>query len=98
MIRTAARHATWWRAPLVASSLAVPFLLLEYRWFASEGESGAFSGVLYWSFGLLAFAWLLPHRRALRTPRMLAAGLGLLLSLLPLLWLMIAISVAPSTS
>ncbi|GHF73922.1 hypothetical protein [Streptomyces griseosporeus] len=47
MIRTAERHATWWRAPLVASSLAVPFLLLEYRWFASQGESGAFGGLLY---------------------------------------------------
>lgn len=96
MIRTAARHATWWRAPLVASSLAVPFLLLEYRWFASEGESGAFSGVLYWSFGLLAFSWLLPHRRSLRTPRMLAAGVALGLSLLPLLWVMVAVAVLPS--
>ncbi len=96
MIRTSARHATWWKAPLVASSLGLPFLALEYRWFASHHETGAFGGVLYWACGLLAFAWLLPHRRALRTSRMLAAGAGLGLALLPVLWLMVAIAVTPS--
>jgi hypothetical protein len=99
MIQTAAhRHATWWRAPLVASSLGLPFLFLEYRWFASHGETGAFGGVLHWACGLLALAWLLPHRRALRTTRAVAAGAGLVLALLPALWLAVAIAAMPSSS
>ncbi|MFF4398324.1 MYXO-CTERM sorting domain-containing protein [Streptomyces sp. NPDC001480] len=98
MIRTAARrHATWWKAPLVASLLGLPFLALEYRWFGSHHETGAFGGVLYWACGLLALAWLLPRRRSLRTSRILAAGAGLGFALLPALWLMVAIAVTPSS-
>ncbi|MFH0517376.1 hypothetical protein ACHBTE_09370 [Streptomyces sp. M41] len=97
MIRTSAHHATWWKAPLVASLLGLPFLGLECRWFASHGETGAFAGVLYWACGLLALAWLLPHRRSVRTPRMALAGAGLGFALLPALWLMVA-TAATSTS
>ncbi|PWI16730.1 hypothetical protein DI272_23120 [Streptomyces sp. Act143] len=98
MIRTAAHHhRTWWRAPLVASLPGLPCLALEYRWFASHHETGAFGGVLYWACGLLAFAWALPHRRALRPTRMTAAGAGLVLALLPMLWLMLAITASPSS-
>jgi hypothetical protein len=90
MIRTAHRHATWWKAPLLASLLGLPFLVLEYRWFASHQETGAFGGVLYWAGALLLFAWALPHRLALRATRMTAAGAGLGFALLPMLWVTLA--------
>lgn len=92
MIRTAHRHPTWWKAPLAASLFGLPFLVLEYRWFASHHETGAFGGVLYWAAALLVFAWALPHRRALRATRMMAAGAGLGFALLPMLWVMLAIA------
>ncbi|WP_191876636.1 hypothetical protein [Streptomyces filipinensis] len=79
-------HRTWWRAPLVASLVGLPFLVLEYRWFRSEDGIGAFGGAFYWSVGLLALSWVLPHRRSLRTPRVLAAGAGLGCVLLPMLF------------
>ncbi|MFF7359086.1 MULTISPECIES: hypothetical protein [Streptomyces] len=70
----------------MATLVALPFLVLEYRWFRSEDGIGAFGGVFYWSVGLLAFSWALPHRRSLRTPRFLAAGAGLGCVLLPMLF------------
>ncbi|MFI9810150.1 hypothetical protein ACIHEJ_38655 [Streptomyces sp. NPDC052301] len=79
-------HRTWWRTPAVASLIGLPFLVLEFRWFRSEDGLGAFGGVFYWSCGLLALSWALPHRRSLRTPRMLAAGAGLGCVLLPMLF------------
>ncbi|MEU5594215.1 hypothetical protein [Streptomyces sp. NPDC020298] len=42
-------------------------------------------------------SWLLPRRRSLRTSRMPAAGAGLGFALLPVLWLMVAIAVVPSS-
>ncbi|MFJ4580066.1 hypothetical protein [Streptomyces echinatus] len=77
-------HRTWWKAPLVASLIALPFLVLEYKWFRSEDGVDAFGGAFYWSVGLLAVSWALPHRRSLRTPRALAAGAGLGCVLLPM--------------
>ncbi|MEU5539501.1 hypothetical protein [Streptomyces sp. NPDC020362] len=85
-VRPHITHRTWWKAPLVASLLALPFLVLEYNWFRSEDGVGAFGGVFYWSVGLLALSWALPHRRPLRTPRVLAAGAGLGCVLLPMLF------------
>ncbi|MFJ7340765.1 hypothetical protein ACIQU3_10790 [Streptomyces sp. NPDC101110] len=80
-LRTA--HRTWWRAPLAATLPGLPLLVLEYRWFASQDGPGAFSGVLFWAAGLLALAWVLPHRRSLRGLRIAAAGTGLGCALLP---------------
>ncbi|MER6028765.1 hypothetical protein [Streptomyces sp. NPDC001851] len=90
-------HRTWWKAPLVASLLGLPFLVLEYIWFRSEDGVGAFGGALYWSVGLLALSWALPHHRYLRIPRMLAAGAGLGCVLLPML-LALALGAALSGS
>ncbi|GGV13363.1 hypothetical protein GCM10010260_60530 [Streptomyces filipinensis] len=70
----------------MASLVGLPFLVLEYRWFRSEDGIGAFGGAFYWSVGLLALSWVLPHRRSLRTPRVLAAGAGLGCVLLPMLF------------
>ncbi|GEC08139.1 hypothetical protein SSP24_57940 [Streptomyces spinoverrucosus] len=70
----------------MASSLGLPFLVLEYNWFAAHDGPGAFGGVLYWSLALLALAWALPHRPALRTTRVVAAGAGLGCALLPVLF------------
>ncbi|NUP79011.1 MAG: hypothetical protein HOV96_15850 [Nonomuraea sp.] len=96
-MRPSVAHQTWWKAPLVATLLGLPFIALEYRWFASHHETGAFGGVLYWACGLLAFAWVLPHRRSLRTPRMLVAGAGLSFALIPMLWLVVAIGATSSS-
>jgi hypothetical protein len=83
-LRTA--HPTWWRAPLVASLLGVPCLVWEFFWFRSQDGVGAFGGILYWASGLLVLAWLLPHRRSLRAPRMGAAVAGLGCAMLPVLF------------
>ncbi|WP_037887455.1 hypothetical protein [Streptomyces viridochromogenes] len=64
--------------------------------FASHHETGAFGGVLYWACGLLALAWSLPHRRAMRASRMVLAGAGLGFALLPMLWLVVAIAAMSS--
>ncbi|MFF7754978.1 hypothetical protein ACFZCP_38425 [Streptomyces sp. NPDC007971] len=70
----------------MTSLLGLPFLVWEYIWFRSEDGLGALGGIFYWSAGLLTLSWALPHRRALRTPRMLAAGAGLGCVLLPILF------------
>lgn len=85
-VRPGSTHLTWWKVPLTASLLGLPFLVLEYSWFRSEDGIGAFGGVFYWSIGLLALSWTLPHHRSLRIPRMLAAGAGLGCVLLPMLF------------
>ncbi|WP_157852740.1 hypothetical protein RFN58_22105 [Streptomyces iakyrus] len=81
-----AAHRTWWRAPLVATLPGLPLLALEYRWFAAQDGPGAFSGVLFWAAGLIALAWVLPHRRSLRGLRITAAGTGLGCALLPVMF------------
>ncbi|MEU3841462.1 hypothetical protein AB0E88_15695 [Streptomyces sp. NPDC028635] len=94
-LRPPTPHPTWWRAPLVASLCGLPFLVLEYWWFRSEDGIGALGGIFYWAVGLLALSWTLPHRRSLRTPRMLAAGAGLGCVLLPMLFaLMLGVAMA----
>ncbi|MFI6034045.1 hypothetical protein ACIBBD_07730 [Streptomyces sp. NPDC051315] len=79
-----AAHRTWWRAPALATLFGLPVLVWEYRWFASQDGPGAFGGILYWASGLLALAWVLPHRRSVRGLRTAAAGTGLGCALLPL--------------
>ncbi|MFD8231282.1 hypothetical protein ACFV20_05235 [Streptomyces sp. NPDC059696] len=92
-----AAHRTWWRAPLVATLLGLPLLVLEYRWFAAEDGPGAFSGVLFWAAGLLALAWVLPHRRSLRGLRIAVAGTGLGCALLPVTFaVLLGVAVAAS--
>ncbi|MET9731862.1 hypothetical protein ABZZ79_14770 [Streptomyces sp. NPDC006458] len=81
-----AAHPTWWRAPLVASLISLPFLVLEYHWFRSQDGLGALGGLFYWSSGLLALGWVLPHRRSLRTVRMLVSGAGLGCVMTPVLF------------
>ncbi|CAL9501520.1 hypothetical protein [Streptomyces sp. enrichment culture] len=84
--RPGTAHPTWWRVPLVASLLGLPCLVLDFLWFRSQDGTGAFGGILYWSAGLLVFAWLPPHRRALRGPRTAAAVAGLGCAMLPALF------------
>ncbi|MFB7653779.1 MULTISPECIES: MYXO-CTERM sorting domain-containing protein [unclassified Streptomyces] len=67
----------------MGSLLALPLVVLDYFWFASQDGPGSFGGVLYWAVGLLALAWVLPRRRSLRGPRIAAAGAGLGCALLP---------------
>ncbi|MGW0987935.1 hypothetical protein ACWD46_17150 [Streptomyces sp. NPDC002486] len=94
---TRATHRTWWRAPLAATLPGLPLLVLEYRWFAAQDGPGAFSGVLFWAAGLLALAWVLPHRRSLRGLRIAAAGTGLGCALLPVTFaVLLGVAVAAS--
>jgi hypothetical protein len=44
---------------------------------------GEYGGALYSALALFAIAWALPHRRSLRTLRILAATAALLITLLP---------------
>lgn len=85
-VRPRSAQPTWWKVPAAASLLGSPFLVLEYRWFRSEDGLGSFGGMFYWSLGLLALSWALPHRPALRVPRALAAGAGLGCVFLPMLF------------
>ncbi|MER6344885.1 hypothetical protein ACWC10_12480 [Streptomyces sp. NPDC001595] len=79
-------HRTWWRAPLVVSLIGLPLLVWEYAWFAANDGPGAFGGILYWATGFLAVAWLVPHRRSLRSVRIAAGCTGLGCALLPVLF------------
>nr|BFD83787.1 hypothetical protein StreXyl84_31880 [Streptomyces sp. Xyl84] len=81
--RPGAAHPTWWKAPFAATVIGLPFLVWEYCWFSSGDGAGSFGGILYWACGLLALAWVLPHRRSVRTARVLTAGAGLGCALLP---------------
>ncbi|WP_189933340.1 hypothetical protein [Streptomyces aurantiogriseus] len=76
-------HRTWWKAPLVASLPGVPLLAWEYSLFRADGSTSGFGVFLYWAMGLFALAWALPHRRSLRTLRVVAAGTALAVTLLP---------------
>lgn len=76
-------HPTWWKAPLVATVPALPILVWDYVFLGAEDALGFLGGVVHWGFGLLALAWLLPHRRSLRTARLTATVTGLVHVLLP---------------
>ncbi|WP_143570524.1 hypothetical protein [Streptomyces acidiscabies] len=66
-------HANWWAAPLVATAVGLPLLLWEFSWLWVNDGTELIFGAVYWGFGLLAAAWLLPHRVKYRTARALAA-------------------------
>jgi hypothetical protein len=84
--RLPAPHKTWWRAPLVASAPGLPLLAAEYGVIRAHDGMGQYGAVIYWALALFTIAWVLPHRRSLRTVRVLAAGAALALTLLPALW------------
>ncbi|TGB13424.1 hypothetical protein [Streptomyces sp. MZ04] len=79
-------HKTWWRAPLVASSLGLPLLAMEYGVVRAHDGMDQYGAVIYWALALFAVAWVLPHRRSMRTLRMVAASLALGCVLLPVLF------------
>ncbi|MFE5920841.1 hypothetical protein [Streptomyces sp. NPDC056468] len=85
-VQLSGAHPTWWRAPSVATLLALPLLVWEYGMFRADGYTSGIEVMILWGFALLAIAWALPHRRSLRTLRMAAAGAGLGCALLPVLF------------
>ncbi|TXS41514.1 hypothetical protein EAO75_43050 [Streptomyces sp. uw30] len=89
-------HATWWKAPLVATVPGLPILVWEYVFLGAEDALGLLGGAVYWAFGLLALAWALPHRRSLRPARVTAAVAGLVCAVLPLLLVMLMAMVMAS--
>lgn len=77
---------TWWKAPVVATVPGLPLLLWEFI-AGAEDALGLVGSAVYWAFGLLALAWVLPHRRSVRMLRVTAAAAGLVCAILPLLFL-----------
>ncbi|MFE9676960.1 hypothetical protein ACFYO5_22885 [Streptomyces sp. NPDC006259] len=84
-------HQTWWKAPLIASLLGLPLLWLEYGAVRSHGAMGQYGGWIHTPLALLALAWALPHRRSLRTLRVVAACAALVVTVLPVAFLMVVI-------
>ncbi|MDX3803713.1 hypothetical protein [Streptomyces sp. AK04-3B] len=76
-------HKTWWRAPFVASVFGLPVLATEYAVILDHDGMGQYGGMIYTAVTLYVLAWVLPHRLSLRTPRILAAGAALLITLFP---------------
>ncbi|MFC9238586.1 hypothetical protein ACFTZK_19370 [Streptomyces decoyicus] len=79
-------HATWWKAPLIASLPGLPALVWEYMTFRADGYTSGIETAIVIAMVLLAGSWLLPHRRSVRGLRMAAAGTALGLAMLPLLY------------
>ena len=84
-------HQTWWKAPLIASLLGLPLLWLEYGAVRSHGAMGQYGGGIYTALALFTVAWALPHRRSLRTLRVVAAGAALVVTVLPVALLMLVV-------
>ncbi|MEU2509499.1 hypothetical protein ABZ621_33000 [Streptomyces sp. NPDC007863] len=74
---------TWWKAPLVATLPGLPLLVGGFATFWADGYTSGFEILLTLAGVLLAMAWLLPHRRALRWVRTAAASTALLLLAAP---------------
>lgn len=74
---------TWWKAPLVATLPGLPLLVGGFATFWADGYTSGFEILLTLAGVLLAMAWLLPHRRALRWLRAAAASTALLLLAAP---------------
>ncbi|MEU9856523.1 hypothetical protein [Streptomyces sp. NPDC047974] len=74
---------TWWKAPLVATLPGLPLLVGGFATFWADGYTSGFETLLTLAGVLLAMAWLLPHRRALRWVRTAAASAALLLLAAP---------------
>ncbi|MEU9666841.1 hypothetical protein AB0E25_14850 [Streptomyces bobili] len=85
-----APHTTWWRAPIIASLLGLPLLWLEYGLIRSHGAMDQFGGWIYTPLALFTVAWALPHRRSLRTPRVVAAWAALAVAMFPVAFLLVA--------
>ncbi|MEU8780475.1 hypothetical protein [Streptomyces sp. NPDC048637] len=79
-------HATWWKAPLIASLPGLPTLVWEYMTFGADGYTSGIEMAIVIALVLLAGSWLLPHRRSVRGLRMAAAGTALGLAMFPLLY------------
>ncbi|MFH8369496.1 hypothetical protein [Streptomyces sp. NPDC018031] len=81
----ATRDSAWWVAPSLASGLGVPLLAWSHDLFS--GRSYLDGARLTWEIAaiLLAVAWLLPHRPALRDSRRNAAWVAVVLAAWPLL-------------
>ncbi|GLW49221.1 hypothetical protein Stsp02_48820 [Streptomyces sp. NBRC 14336] len=76
----------WWRAPLLATLVALPLLAWQYAMFGAVTFE-VFDGVVLWGLGLLAASWPLPRHRGTRTLRITAAVTGLVCTVVPLLFL-----------
>ncbi|MFD5267206.1 hypothetical protein [Streptomyces sp. NPDC058335] len=74
---------TWWKAPLIASVPGLPLLALEYGVLRSHAGMGQYGGGVHTALALFTLAWALPHRRSLRTLRVVAAGAALVVTVLP---------------
>ncbi|WP_329220200.1 hypothetical protein OG352_26135 [Streptomyces sp. NBC_01485] len=81
--RLPAFHRTWWKAPFAASVLGLPVLAMEYSVVRDHDGMGEYGGLIYSALALFALSWALPHRRALRTLRVLAAGAAVGITVLP---------------
>lgn len=88
--RLDAPHPTWWKAPLIASLLGLPLLWLEYGLIRSHGAMDQFGGWIHVPLALLTVAWALPHRRSLRTLRVVAACAALAIAAFPVAFLLLA--------
>lgn len=82
-------HRTWWKAPLPASAPGLPLLAIEYGVIRAHDGMDQYGGLIYTALALFALAWLLPHRRSLRTYRGVTASLGLGVVLLSLMLLLV---------
>ena len=67
----------------MASLPGLPLLAVEYAVIRAHDGMNQYGAVIYWALALFTLAWVLPHRRSMRTYRMVAASLGLGLVLLP---------------
>ncbi|MGV9939876.1 hypothetical protein [Streptomyces sp. NPDC003401] len=76
-------HRTWWKAPLIVSVPGVPLLALEYAMVLAQAGMEQYGGMLHTALALFAVAWALPHRRSMRTPRVLAACAALAITVFP---------------
>lgn len=78
-------HKTWWRVPFAASLLGLPLLAMEYGVTRAHDGMDQYGAVICFALALFAITWVLPHRRSLRTLRIVAASLALGTVLLPVL-------------
>lgn len=73
----------------MASAIGLPVLALEYSAIRAQAGMGQYGAALYWALALFAVAWALPHRRSFRTFRIVAAGAGLAITVLPVTLLLL---------
>jgi hypothetical protein len=81
--QTRAPHKTWWKAPLIVSVPGLPLLTLEYGMVLAHAGMEQYGGMLHTALALFVLAWALPHRRSMRTPRVLTACAALVITVFP---------------